>query len=144
GSIGSKHLTFTPRVREALALHQAAALHAMIDISDGLGADLHHICQESGCGAVLREQAIPIAEAAMQMHDSNSPLEHALGDGEDFELLFAVAPDEGQMLTKGHPLREQGILLAHIGECVDNGVWLETASGVRRPLPPAGYVHEFS
>jgi thiamine-monophosphate kinase len=144
GSIGGKHLTFTPRIREALALHQAAELHAMIDISDGLGADLHHICQESGCGAVLHEHAIPVAEAARQMHDSKSPLEHALGDGEDFELLFAVAPDKGQMLAKSQPLREQGIQLAHVGECVDNGVWLETGSGVRRPLPPTGYVHDFS
>jgi thiamine-monophosphate kinase len=144
GSICGRHLTFTPRVREALALHEAVELHAMIDISDGLGADLHHICQESGCGALLHEQAIPIAQAAQQMHDSKSPLEHALGDGEDFELLFAVAPAEGQVLTNTQPLREQGILLAHLGECVDNGVWLETASGARRPLPPTGYVHEFS
>ncbi|HYV38471.1 MAG TPA: thiamine-phosphate kinase, partial [Gemmataceae bacterium] len=44
GSILGKHLDFTPRVREAIALHAAADLHAMIDISDGLAADLNHIC----------------------------------------------------------------------------------------------------
>src|SRR5262249_22507067 len=60
GSILGKHLAFTPRVREALALHAAADLHAMIDISDGLAADLHHICRESGCGAVLRAESIPL------------------------------------------------------------------------------------
>ena len=144
GSIRGKHLTFTPRVREALALHQAAELQAMIDISDGLAADLHHLCEESGCGAMLREQAIPIADAARQMPDTKSALEHALGDGEDFELLFAVGPDVGRSLVENQPLRDQGILLAHIGECVHNGVWLEDASAARRPLPPAGYVHEFS
>src|SRR6516164_5064801 len=48
GSILGKHLDFTPRVREALALHAAVELHAMIDVSDGLAADLGHLCQESG------------------------------------------------------------------------------------------------
>lgn len=144
GSIRGKHLTFTPRVREALALHRVADLKAMIDISDGLGADLHHICEESRCGARLREQAIPIADAARQMQDAKSPLEHALGDGEDFELLFAVVPKTGEALLNEQPLRNHGILLAHIGECIDNGVWLEDAAGARRPLPATGYVHEFS
>ncbi len=64
GSILGKHLDFTPRVREALQLHQAAPLHAMIDVSDGLAADVFHLCEESGCGVVLRAEAIPIAEAA--------------------------------------------------------------------------------
>src|SRR5262245_58807468 len=87
GGILGKHLEFTPRVREALLLHQQATLHAMIDISDGLAADLKHICDESGCGAVLRAETIPISSAARQIKDDRSALEHALGDGEDFELL---------------------------------------------------------
>src|SRR5215208_4009092 len=45
GSILGHHLDFTPRVREALALHTAADLHAMCDISDGLSADLNHILE---------------------------------------------------------------------------------------------------
>ena len=64
GSILGNHLDFTPRVREALALHDAADLHAMIDLSDGLAADLHHVCEESRCGAVLFADAIPITAAA--------------------------------------------------------------------------------
>src|SRR5438034_506976 len=84
GSIRGHHLDFTPRVREALQLHAAVELHAMIDISDGLAADLAHICEESGCGAVLRAEAIPIADAASIMADGKPALEHALGDGEDF------------------------------------------------------------
>src|SRR5262249_22444807 len=88
GSIQGKHLDFTPRVREALALAGCAKLRAMIDISDGLAADVAKLCTESGCGAVLRAEAIPVSEAARQMSDGRTPLEHALGDGEDFELVF--------------------------------------------------------
>ena len=54
GSILGKHLDFTPRVREALQLHELAELHAMIDVSDGLAADLFHVCAESHCGAIQR------------------------------------------------------------------------------------------
>src|SRR5213079_1736885 len=64
GSILGHHLDFTPRVREALALHQAVELHAMIDVSDGLAADLNHVCEESRCGAVLVAEAVPISDAA--------------------------------------------------------------------------------
>src|SRR5581483_2766578 len=51
GSILGKHLDFTPRVRQGLALQEHATLHAMIDVSDGLAADVHHLCEESACGA---------------------------------------------------------------------------------------------
>jgi thiamine-monophosphate kinase len=139
GSILGKHLDFTPRVHEALALHRETTLHAMIDVSDGLAADLHHICTESGCGALLHAGAIPIADAACRMQDGRSPLEHALGDGEDFELVFAVDAVEGERLLKGQPV--PGIHLFHIGEFVEKGLWLEEGDQ-RRPLEPKGYVHQ--
>ncbi len=144
GSILGKHLDFTPRVREALRLHELVELKAMIDLSDGLAADLRHLCEESRCGAVLRAESIPIAEAARRMDDGRTPLEHALGDGEDFELLFALSPDPGAELLRAQPLRPFGVELVNVGECVEGGLWLEGAGGSRRPLPPVGYVHEFS
>jgi thiamine-monophosphate kinase len=140
GSILGKHLEFTPRVREALELHRRVHLKAMIDISDGLAADLGHLCAESGCGAVLQAERIPISPAALQLADGRSPLEHALEDGEDFELLFAVSPSEGERLLREQPLA--GLTLYHIGRCVaEPGLWLEE-DGQRRSLPPRGYVHE--
>src|SRR5437773_12494031 len=75
GSILGKHMDFTPRVREALALHAAAELHAMIDVSDGLAADVAHLCEESRCGAVFRAEAVPIADAAPRMNHGRSPLD---------------------------------------------------------------------
>lgn len=138
GSLLGKHLDFTPRIREALALHEAVALHAMIDISDGLAADISHLCTESACGAVLRADAIPVSDAAHKMGDDRSPLEHALADGEDFELVFAVAPADAENLRRSPPIGG----LHEIGECIaEPGLWLEE-NGQRRPLPPLGYVHE--
>jgi thiamine-monophosphate kinase len=139
GSILGKHLDFTPRVREALALHSAVPLHAMIDISDGLAADVNHLCEESRCGAVLHAERIPITAEARSMNDGRSPLEHALGDGEDFELAFAVAPEDGRRLVETQPV--PSVTLEHIGEFVESGLWLEE-NGVRQVLQPKGYVHE--
>jgi len=138
GSILGKHLDFTPRVREAQRLHELADLHALIDISDGLAADCWHICEESRCGAVLVAERIPISEDARRLQDERSPLAHALEDGEDFELILAVSPTDGQRLVETQPV--PGITLFHIGECVAQGFWLERA-GQREVLEPRGYVH---
>jgi thiamine-monophosphate kinase len=139
GSILGHHLDFTPRVREALALHQAVELRAMLDISDGLAADVNHICEESGCGAVLVAEAIPISDSARELsHTSGkTPLQHALGDGEDFELVFAVKPEDGAQLLATPPIPG----LVKIGECVESGLWLEV-TGARHPLAPVGWVHD--
>jgi thiamine-monophosphate kinase len=138
GSILGKHLTFTPRVEAALALHNAADIHAMIDVSDGLAADVNHLCEESRCGAVLRAEAIPVSAEAGAINDGRSPLDHALTDGEDFELVLALAPGEAQRLLTAQPAA--GITLYHIGECVAAGLWFEE-QGRRRTLEPRGYVH---
>jgi thiamine-monophosphate kinase len=141
GSILGHHLDFTPRVREALALHERADLHAMIDLSDGLAKDLHHICEESRCGAVLFAEAIPITAAARELaaRDGRPALDHALADGEDFELVFTVSPADGERLIREQPV--PGITLHRIGEVVEQGYWLEQG-GQRMPLEPRGYDHE--
>jgi thiamine-monophosphate kinase len=61
---------------------------------------------------------------------------HALGDGEDFELLFAVSPADGEKLLRDPPVAG----LSKIGECAEAGLWLET-DGKREPLAPVGWVH---
>jgi thiamine-monophosphate kinase len=139
GSILGKHLEFTPRVREAMQLHSIVDLHAMIDVSDGLAADVRHICEESRCGAILRAEDIPLTIEASKLRDGRSPLEHALTDGEDFELVLAVAAGDARRLLETQPVA--GITLAHIGEFIDQGLWLEQGSQLR-PLAPHGYVHE--
>jgi thiamine-monophosphate kinase len=141
GSILGHHLDFTPRVSEALRIHEVADLRAMIDISDGLAKDLHHICEESRCGAVLFAEAIPISKAASELaaRDGRSPVDHALSDGEDFELVFTVAAADAERLVREQPVA--GITLHRIGEIVADGYWLER-TGKRAPLEPRGYEHQ--
>jgi thiamine-monophosphate kinase len=87
---------------------------------------------------VLRAESVPVSDDARRMDDGRSPLEHALGDGEDFELVFAVGPEDARALLRAQPV--PGVTLAAVGECVERGLWLEEA-GARRPLAPAGWVH---
>ena len=88
GSSFGKHLSFTPRLNEGLLLSDWAT--SMIDITDGLSTDLLHITEQSEVGAVIKLEGLPISDAAKNSSDSISDIEHALHDGEDFELLFTI------------------------------------------------------
>jgi thiamine-monophosphate kinase len=139
GSIGGKHLSFQPRVNEALALHKAVSLHAMVDVSDGLAADLYHILDESAAGAVVRTASVPTSEAARRLAGEKSPLEHALGDGEDFELLFTVSTEDGRRLLANRPFDTP---LTHIGEITaERTCQLIDPAGQLSPLERVGWVH---
>ena len=138
GSIAGRHLTFEPRLAESKVLTELVDLHAMIDISDGLAADLHHVLQQSHVGAVIEAESIPISEAAAQSRDARSPLQHALSDGEDFELLVVVSPEDGRrLLADWHeptPITCIGKITAK------EGCWLRTSTQLE-PLPPLGWTH---
>jgi thiamine-monophosphate kinase len=146
GSFLGKQFDFQPRCREALWLKKTAEVHAAIDVSDGLARDLWHICEESGCGAVVQLDHIPLAESAgeyaRQLADGSTPLDHALRDGEDFELIVAVPPADAERLLAEQPLAD--LRLTRIGEFVaERGLWQITAGGPRQVLDPAGYEHRF-
>ncbi|MGD0516115.1 MAG: thiamine-phosphate kinase [Thermoguttaceae bacterium] len=146
GSILGKHFDFQPRVEEALLLNQRYQLHAGIDVSDGLSIDLARMAKESGCGAILQTDAIPIADEArllsQQRPDGLSPLDHALGDGEDFELLLAAPPDDAQRILADQPLDVQ---ITDIGEFIaEPGLWQREAGNPKKPLVPQGWEHDFN
>ena len=100
-----------------------------------------HGLQPYGCGAVLFADAIPVSEVARQMNDGRSPLDHALSDGEDFELAFAVSAEDGQRLLDAQPI--PGLCLARVGVFTLAKDYLLEEDGARRPLAPRGYVHPF-
>lgn len=137
-SIEGHHFDFQPRVNEALLLHERYDLHAGADVSDGLSLDLARICEESQCGAVLDAAAIPVRGARPF---SEETLARALGDGEDFELLLAVADADAQRMIAAQPCAPTP--LTRIGQFVaERGLWLRQGDGKLRPLVPRGYEHK--
>jgi thiamine-monophosphate kinase len=137
-----RHLRPQPRIDEALALNEAASLHALIDISDGLASDLAHILAESGgLGAVLDIAAIPIHPDAREMsgRDGIPALDHALNDGEDFELCLVVSPADAARLVAAPPAP---VVLHQVGiVTVAPGLRLRAADGGVRTIEPQGFDH---
>jgi thiamine-monophosphate kinase len=141
GSIHGKHLEFTPLVNEALWLAQHADVHAAIDVSDGLSLDLARLCEASGIGAVIDTERIPIAATAHRfpLSETDIALEHALSDGEDFELILAVSPESAKRLFETYP--EWRDRLPQIGYFTSGqGVWRLEGTGLKR-ISPRGYEH---
>jgi thiamine-monophosphate kinase len=143
GSLGYSllrhHWDFTPRIREAQRLHADYEIHSMMDLSDGLASDIFHLAHESGCGFKIRADLVPVAEGLIT--DDRSPLDHALNDGEDFELLFTLSKTEAARLVQRQPL---DVPVTIIGEVTTgNTVMLVDADGKETVLQPGGYVHEW-
>lgn len=145
GSIHGRHLDVTPRVREALLLHEKYELHAATDVSDGLSIDLWNICTESKVGALLWEKHLPIHDDARQRSPGEfalSPLDRALSDGEDFELILAVPWEEAMRMVAA----ETKIPLAIIGQFREQPgmeiVFKRKAHPQSIPLVPRGFEHK--
>lgn len=143
GSILGRHFDFNPRVEEALVLRELYELHAGIDVSDGLSLDLSRLATASGCGAMLDTASVPISEAAHELARRDGTelkaLDHALSDGEDFELILAVPPAVARKMLADQPLP---VRLTEIGRFVaEPGLWQVDAAGERRPLAARGFLH---
>ncbi|MFM9025966.1 MAG: thiamine-phosphate kinase [Planctomycetaceae bacterium] len=145
GSILGRHLAVTPRCGEALAIAERYVVHAAIDVSDGLSLDLARLMKASGTAAVVDLAAVPIHADARRLADTaddgGSPLDHALADGEDFELVLAMPEADARALVADPP---PGLAPAVIGvvEAGSGLVAIDPAGG-RRPLEPRGFVHRF-
>ncbi|MBI4403390.1 MAG: thiamine-phosphate kinase [Deltaproteobacteria bacterium] len=94
-TVSRAHLMPSPRVIEGNALGRLSGVTSLIDISDGLAADLQHILAASNVGALIEQDALPIhlqTEKACSELDGCTALECALYGGEDYELLMTIAP----------------------------------------------------
>lgn len=141
GSILRKHFAFKPRLKEGLLLNRKFNIHSMIDISDGLVSDLNHILEESGVGAVLYEEEVPVSADAKRLSQKTglSALYHALHDGEDYELLFTLPDKESGRLLASKPFAVRLSKIGHIKN--SNGIRLQDANGKLKKIKPAGYKH---
>ena len=133
-----RHLTFTPRVREARLLAQRHRPHAMIDLSDGLATDLRHICAASGVGARILAGDLPVSPDVSTDEPREAVL-RAIGDGEDYELLFTLPMGRARQL-----IAQQGlpVPVSLVGRCTPGpDLVLEWPDGRHEPLPQSGWEH---
>jgi thiamine-monophosphate kinase len=113
GSMAGRHLRFLPRIKEARWLVGRFPVHAMMDLSDGLGTDLPRLAMASKVGFEVALENLPL-------NDDCAP-ENAVKDGEDYELLFAVPPEVKSHLELQWKKAFPRLPLTAIGRLVDTG-----------------------
>ncbi len=142
GSQRGRHLSFAPRIPEAIALAERFDVHALIDISDGLSTDALHLAEAGGVSVLIRAGDLPISpDAVVQAEQSGrQPFWHALNDGEDYELLFCLPPSQVERLVAEGL---EGIQATQVGEVTGRPESvLILPDGRRQQLQPGGWEHE--
>lgn len=132
------HLRPRPRVNEVQTL-RGFLPSAMIDISDGLAADLKHLCDASSVGALIDEAWIPTVDTTGLDLD-RGPTELALRGGEDYELCFTIPPGRAKDAAAA-VTAATGTIVSVIGEIVDAGMTLRRRDGVKVPLDTRAWDH---
>ena len=123
-----RHFYPEPRIQVGAYLGKRKLARAMIDCSDGLSIDLAHICAESGAGAIVNRDLIPVAPGAS--------LEQALHGGEDYELIFTASP------KAKIPVEVGGVPITEIGWITrERGVYLTDVRTKPQPLEARGWQH---
>jgi thiamine-monophosphate kinase len=126
GSLRGRHLKFVPRIAESRWLTKNFRIHAMMDLSDGLGSDLPRLARASGVGFTVDEKALPL--------NRGCTIRQAISDGEDYELLFAIAPKDSRSLPARWRQKFPSVPLTQIGT-------LNRKSKIENRKLPRGYVH---
>jgi thiamine-monophosphate kinase len=126
GSLRGRHLEFVPRIAESRWLTKNFRINAMMDLSDGLGADLPRLADASGVGFEVDEAALPL--------NPGCATAQAISDGEDYELLFAISAKDSRTLLSRWQRKFPKVPLTRIGKLISSLV-------IRHSAFPKGYVH---
>jgi thiamine-monophosphate kinase len=126
GALKQKHLRFVPRIAESRWLTKNFSIHAMMDLSDGLGADLPRLARASRVRFAIEMENLPVARSAK--------IKDAISEGEDYELLFAISPRERTRLERAWQRKFPKVPLTRIG-------FLSRPSTKSNQLLSRGYVH---
>ena len=132
-----QQLQIEPQHSKGQIMARTGAITAMTDISDGLVANLAKLCSASGCGAILQEEAIPVARSSRIIAEENNvdPLRFALFGGEDYELVATIKESKIDMVRQ--KMTEQGYKLHIIGQCTgQRGIHMNG-----QPLEITGFDH---
>jgi thiamine-monophosphate kinase len=132
GSLRGKHLQFVPRIEQSRWLTTNFRLHAMMDLSDGLGVDLPRLARASRLGFKIDKNALPLAPGAT--------IDNAISHGEDYELLFAISPRYRARLQKTWRKKFPKLPLTRIG-CLTQLSTKASPARTNSQLLPRGYVH---
>jgi len=134
-----RHLMPKPRLDLSKILSEQVKVGAMIDISDGLASEVHHICTNSGVGAAIYEHNIPLQHTTQLVAQefSESPTEYALYGGEEYELLFTISEEEYKKLKK---LTSDVTIIGRMTE-KEKGINLIREQGEQEPLRFGGWEH---
>jgi thiamine-monophosphate kinase len=126
GAMKQKHLKFVPRIAESRWLTENFSIHAMMDLSDGLGADLPRLARASRVGFTVEAENLPLARG--------TKIDGAISEGEDYELLFAVSRRDRNRLERKWRTKFRKLPLTRIGR-------LNPQSAIGNPQLKGGYVH---
>jgi thiamine-monophosphate kinase len=126
-SLREKHLRFMPRINESRWLTRSFRVHAMMDLSDGLGADLPRLAKASKLGFKIDREKLPLSPGVK--------IKSAISDGEDYELLFAISPRDRARLERDWTKKFPKLPLTRIGRLA------QQLNNSTSQLLPGGYVH---
>jgi thiamine-monophosphate kinase len=137
GALKQKHLKFIPRIAESRWLTKNFSIHAMMDLSDGLGADLPRLARASNVGFDIELGNLPVARGAT--------IDNAISEGEDYELLFAISPRDRNRLEREWRQKFPELPLTRIGSLSRKSRVTDAKQRPGFPIAsrklPRGYVH---